>query len=158
MADGVVAGLDVADGGAVGVAAELGAAGGVSVGAGVAAALGEADGVAVGAGVAAALGVAGGVPVGVSATVGLGVASGGVVGVSVAAALGVPGRRVRDVGEGVARRASSRPQASRENSVPAVAALNPRATICRMNSRRVSAISGLPPLSSLVSAGGVDHA
>jgi hypothetical protein len=72
----------------------------------------------------------------------LGVPVGEAAGVIVAVELGVPKRRAMDVGEEVGRRVSSRPQASRENSVPAVAALNPRAIICRINSRRVTAISG----------------
>jgi len=47
-------------------------------------------------------------------------------------------------GSGVGSGTSSRPQASKENSVPAVAALKPRATIFRMNSRRDNSITALP--------------
>ena len=74
----------------------------------------------------------------------------GAVGVGVAAGLDVAGRGTVDVGAGVGTAVSSRLQAIKEYSVPAVAAVKPRATIRRINSRRASAISWLPPLHSSV--------
>jgi hypothetical protein len=143
---GVAVGLGVAGGGGVGVgvAVGLGVAGGADVGVGVAAGLGVAGGGVVGVGVAAGLGIPGGGGVGVGVAAGVGVACGGVVAVGLGVALRVARGRVVAVGAGLATGVSSRPQPINEYSVPAAAALNPRATICRINSRRASAICGLP--------------